>query len=259
MDVAPTYFQFMNLPVARGRTFFAGEGNVSVVSESLARTIWPNEDPVGKTLERRGVARIVVGVVKDSGLGLLNPGTNEAYAPIANLSNATLFVHTLGDLRALTRNLRAAVSVPGTTPSIAPIHGVLGISTDSQAGTLFGVLGVIATALAFIGILGLVAFAVAQRTREIGVRLAIGAQSSDILRTVIGQYAIALSMGALAGVALAAASAQILQGKLFGLPPIDLPSYAIGLGLFGAVALVAILLPARRALGINPASALRSE
>jgi putative ABC transport system permease protein len=110
-----------------------------------------------------------------------------------------------------------------------------------------------------LGIFGLLAFTVAQRTREIGVRMALGADSRDILRVVLGQYAFPFGIGAVAGMAVAAAAAQVMRSLLFGFMPFELLSFAAGLALFAAVAIAASVVPARRALRIDPCSALRYE
>jgi len=120
-------------------------------------------------------------------------------------------------------------------------------------------LGVTATLLAAIGIFGLMAFAVAQRTREIGIRLAIGARPSDVLKTLVLQYAGAMGLGALAGLILATAFAWIFASIAYGFRADDLISYVLGLTIFAAVAVAAVLIPASRALRIDPASALRWE
>ena len=128
-------------------------------------------------------------------------------------------------------------------------------------GVLLGLgsLSGIATSLAAVGIFGLIAFAVAQRTREIGVRMALGARPSDIVGTLLGQYSVAMTAGAAAGVTLAVIVGLLIRSTIIGLEPLDVPSYAMGLAIFAAVALVAILIPVRRALRIDPASALRWE
>ena len=117
----------------------------------------------------------------------------------------------------------------------------------------------LATLLAFTGIFGLVAFAVAQRTREIGVRVALGARRIDVLTTLLAQYAMPVGAGSLGGILLAVAASQAMRGQLYGLPWLDPFSYATGTASLAAAAFVAMMLPAWRALRINPASALRCE
>jgi putative ABC transport system permease protein len=117
----------------------------------------------------------------------------------------------------------------------------------------------VASLLALLGIFGLLAFTVAQRTREIGVRIALGARYFDVLHCVLGQYSVPFGIGAGAGVALAAAAAKVMRNILFGFIPFDMASFGAGLLAFGAVALLASIAPVRRALRIDPASALRYE
>jgi len=131
-----------------------------------------------------------------------------------------------------------------------PPPGVL-LTLGSLSGT--------ATSLAAVGIFGLIAFAVAQRTREIGVRMALGARPSDIVGNLLSQYSVAMSLGAAAGVALAIVVGLLIRSTIIGLEPLDPLAYTMGLMIFAVVAMVAILLPARRALRIDPASTLRWE
>ena len=119
--------------------------------------------------------------------------------------------------------------------------------------------GVLAALLAGIGLYGVLAYATAQRTREIGVRMALGARAVDVLRCVLGQYTLPFGIGALAGVALAAAAAQVTRKIVYGFLPFELVSFGAGLLLFVVVALIASIAPARRALRIDPASAVRYE
>jgi ABC-type antimicrobial peptide transport system permease subunit len=124
---------------------------------------------------------------------------------------------------------------------------------------MFAALGIVATLLAFTGIYTLVAFAVVQRTSELGVRMALGARPADVLATLVAQYALPIAVGTTIGVALAIGAAQVLRSQLHGLTPLDPLSHLAGLAGVAGVALVAILVPARRALRIDPATALRAE
>jgi ABC-type antimicrobial peptide transport system permease subunit len=133
------------------------------------------------------------------------------------------------------------------------------MDTIRKTVTVVASLGAIASWLAVIGIFGLLAFTVAQRTREIGVRMALGARGLDVLQCVLGQYALPFGTGAVLGIALAAAAGKVLRNLLFGFIPFDLVSFGAGLLLFGAVAFAASIVPAQRALRIDPASALRYE
>jgi predicted permease len=260
-SVAPSYFQLMNLPVTRGRLFNSGERTLAVVSESLARAVWAGQDPLGKVLRTGGIERIVVGVVKDSGLGLLDSGALEAYGPIggADLSALTLLLHTTGDLRAAVGSIRTVTERRSVDGSLVPIKKALGIPTDAGGASLIAALGGMATVLALIGLFGVTSFAVAQRRREIAIRIAMGAPGIAILRAALAQPVVALLVGASGGLALAAAAAVVLRSQLYGLPVLDPASYVTALASLSLVITIAILPSARQALRIDPANALRTE
>jgi predicted permease len=276
-QVEPPYFELMNLPVVRGRVFTANEPDVVVLSESAARAFWPDQDPLGQSLDipkfmldsidsgkshiRGTEKRTVVGVVMDSGAA--TGPTVEAYLPLrdADAAKAMLMVRTGGDPAGIVKDARTAASSRGVAPSVAILRTALERDQGKQRGVTQGVgsLGATATLLAAVGIFGLTAFAVAQRTREIGIRLALGASPAHVLGTLLGQYSKAMGAGAVAGVALAAGVARLLGSNVLGIRALDPVSYLTALALFGAVAPAAILIPARRALRIDPASALRWE
>jgi putative ABC transport system permease protein len=262
--VDPTYFPMMRLPVIDGRAFEPGEQDVAVVSESAARDLWPNESPIGKTCLIGGRRRTVTGVVKDSGVNLIsNPESVEAYTPIEdkNAAFATILVHATSNPGPMSAALRSAATLPGFVPAVFTFQSSIDHQLDTIRKTVAVVwsLGAVASLLAMLGIFGLLAFTVAQRTREIGVRMAMGARGLDVLQCVIGRYALPFGIGAAFGVAVAAAASKVLRNILFGFLPFDLTSFGAGLLLFGAVALAASIVPARRALRIDPASALRYE
>ena len=263
-QVAPSYFDVLGLTVLRGRPFLDREPNVLMVSESAARALWPGRDALGQTWsdQRSRTTYVVVGIVQDSGLSEArgNRGGGEAYIPISEdgLSRIALLVHAKGDPRALLRDVRAAAAPAGLTPTATMMEATLNLREPGGAG-LIAVLGSLATLLAFTGIFGLVAFAVAQQGREIAVRMALGARRADVLRAVLAHYATPVVSGSVAGIGLAVAGSQVLRGQLHGLGPLDPISYAIGIAGGAAIALAAMLLPARRAFRINPASALRWE
>lgn len=262
LRVSPSYFSTVGLPIVRGRAFLERELGAVMVSESGARTLWPDSDALGQTWTDRqsGARLLVVGIVKDSGLSFRHDGGGEAYIPIGGerIERVVLLAHTAGDARALLRDARAAAAPVGLTPTATPMATTLKLPEPGGASVI-GWLGSLATLLAVTGLFGLVAFAVAQRTREIGVRVALGASPSRVLATVLRQYAVPIGVGSLGGIALAAAGSQAMRGQLYGLPPFDLVSYAAGIAVLGLAAVAAMLLPAWRALRINAASALRAE
>jgi predicted permease len=262
--VDPTYFPMMRLPLLQGRIFGPVEPDAVVISESAARKLWPDESPLGKSCLIAQRPRTVTGVVKDSGANLMShPESVEAYTPIddKNAAIATIVVHATTNPGPLSGSLRSAATLPGIVPLVFTFQSIIDTQLDTMRKmiTVIVSLGAIASLLALLGIFGLLAFTVAQRTREIGVRMALGARSLNILQSVLGQYALPFGIGALLGVLLAAAAAKVVRNLLFGFIPFELVSFGAGLLLFAAVAIAASIAPARRALRVDPASALHYE
>jgi hypothetical protein len=262
--VDPTYFPMMRLPLLQGRIFGPVELDAVVISESAARKLWPNESPLGKSCLIAQHLHAVTGVVKDSGVNLMShPESVEAYTPIddKNALIATIVVHATTNAALLSGPMRSAATLPGVVPLVFTFQSIIDTQLDTMRKmvTVVASLGAIASLLALLGIFGLLAFTVAQRTREIGVRMALGARGLDILLSVLGQYTFPFAVGALLGVAFAAAAARVVRTILFGFIPFDVVSFAAGLLLFAAVAIAASIAPARRALRVDPASALRYE
>jgi len=263
-EVDLSYFPMMRLPLLQGRLFGPDEPDTVVIGESAARKLWPNQAPLGRSLPIAPRTYTVSGVVKDSGVNqLLYPESVEVYLPIGDphAALATILVRTAAKPAPMSAALRSAATIPGIVPQVFTLEGLIDdrLDTMRKMVRVVGSLAGIASLLALIGIFGLLAFTVAQRTREIGVRMALGARRLDILRIVLGQYALPFGIGAAGGVAVAAAAARVIRNILFGYTSFDLVSVAAGLLLFAAVALAASIAPARRALRIDPASALRYE
>jgi hypothetical protein len=262
--VDPSYFPMMRLPLLQGRMFAPGEPDAVVVSISAARKLWPNQSPVGKTCLIAQRTRTVTGVVKDSGVNLMShPESVEAYTPIDDKDADTvlILVRATANPAFMQGALRPAAALPGIAPLIFTYQSLIDRQVDTmrKMATVVASLGAIASLLALLGIFGLLAFTVAQRTREIGVRIALGARALDVLQCVLSQYTVAFGIGALCGVALAAAATKVVRTIIFGFIPFELASFGTGLVLFAVVALAASLAPARRALQIDPASAVRHE
>jgi hypothetical protein len=233
-----------------------------VVSESAATAVWPGRDPLGQTWSPgRDRFFVVVGVVGDSGLAARGDrAAGEAYIPVGHdrASRIVVFARTLYDPRALLRDGRRAAALAGVTPTATMMAATLDLEPRSMSN-LFAGLGFIALLLAFTGIYTLMGFAVVQRTRELGVRMALGARRADVLLTLLAQYSTPLAVGVVVGLALAVAASQVFRNQLHGLTPLDPLSHAAGLSGVVVVTLLAILLPARRAVRIDPATALRWE
>jgi predicted permease len=265
-SVAASYFELMNLPVVAGRSFLPGDSNVVIVSESAARAVWPNQNPVGRTWRLAGADRIVAGVVKDSGANLLaDIDSIEAYLPMeaADVDRTALILHTRGDPGSLVRMIPAIAAEVDETVSVSLMRAGRDhfLETQRRMVTLFGSIGMVATALAAAGMFALVAFAVAQRKRELGIRIAIGAGSRHILGVLLAENLKPTAIGVVAGMILAIALSRLV-GSTVVMPTkgiVDATGFAAGIVCFLLVAALATLSPARRALRIDPSLTLREE
>ena len=237
--------------------------NAVIVSESAARAVWPNQDPVGKRWRLAGGERTVTGVVRDSGANLLADADSvEAYLPIqeADEERSTLVLHSRGDPALLARRVTATVNEAVSISLMRASRENL-LEGQRKSVTLIGSLGVVATILAAAGMFALVAFAVAQRKRELGIRIAIGARDRHILGTLLTQNARPTISGAVVGVILAAVLLRLVHGFIV-LPngdTVDVAGFAAGLACFVLVVVLATLSPVLRALRIDPSETLREE
>ena len=256
----------MKLAFVRGQTFLPGEQNTVIASESAARAIWPNQDPVGKTWTFAGADRTVVGVVKDSGANLLADAESiEVYIPLEGpqIQNAALILHSPADPAPLLRLIPSAVDGVHQTAVISLMRAGREnyIRSMSTLATLIGSIGAVASALAAAGMFALVAFAVAQRRREFGIRIAIGARPRHILALLLAQNARPVLIGSIVGSVLAVVLSRVVRSEipLQGRDAVDPAGFALGLGCFLVIATLAALSPALRALKIDPAATLRDE
>jgi len=275
--VSPGYFETMRIPLRRGRPLDAREENprapVSVLlSESLAKRRFPGTDAIGQRLHlgRTDLPWYtvvgIVGDVKQTSLALTEPEavyvtTAQWYSPDRVLS---LVVRAHGDLAALTSSIRDAIaSVDKDQPivRVATLDRLVGRSAAERrfALVLFEAFAIVALVLAAIGIYGVLAGSVGERTREIGVRSALGASRADIMMLVVGQGLSLTSIGAVIGVAAAAFASRALTTLLFGISPLDPTTYALVVATLTAVAAFACWIPAWRAARIDPAVTLRAE
>jgi putative ABC transport system permease protein len=279
--VSPGLVRAMGMRLVRGRDFTArdreGRPLVCIVDETMAATYWPGEDPLGRRL-RLGSGKdndkpwlTVVGVVAHvKNYGVDHDSRVETFVPYRQdpLSFATLVVRTPGDPAALAGAVRGVVrSVDPDVPvfSVRPLADVVADEHVAKrvAAQLLGAFAVLALLLAAIGIYGVMSWAVTQRTREIGVRVALGAGRADILRMVLAHGMRLAGVGLAVGLGLAFALARglghVLGTLLFGVSPTDPPTFSAVPVLLAAVALLACLLPARRALRVDPVRALHYE
>jgi predicted permease len=271
--VGPGYFETLGLPLARGRGFGdgdrAGAPGVIVVNEAFARRFWGDRDPLGRRVSLDGGAtwREVVGVAGDAKYKSLAEGPREyVYTPALQEDGrgVTLHVRTAGDPRAVRAAVRAAVreAAPGWVPSA---ERTLTEQVDASllpqraAGAVLGAFGVLSLLLGAVGVYGVVAFSVARRTREIGVRIALGARAADVVRLVVRQSAALAVGGLLVGVPLAWGASRLLRGLLLGMAGgVALPLLGAALVL-GLAAATASWVPARRAANVDAVRALRAD
>jgi predicted permease len=272
--VSPNYFQLLQIPIIAGSAFDprgtnsdGSPSNAAVVSESTARRFWPGENPIGKRFHfgRESAFEEVIGVAKDihsTGLAqadetfvylpqgndqhmgaLLARGTgNDASTARAVLDEAhSLDANVLARAAGLEQNLNLWQLAPRITASLGAVLGIAGLL------------------LASMGIYGVVSHAVTRRTREIGIRMSLGANRNDVLRMLIRQIMRPVAFGGIAGLLVSVAVSRILQSLLFGISPVD-PLVFVGVSLFLAgVAFLASYGPARRATRVDPMLALRHE
>jgi predicted permease len=263
--VDPEFLGIMRIPVLRGRNLQRGDTRAVVVGESLARSMWPGEDPLGKKLPV-GQDYTVVGVAGSARINRTEDSDAvEAYLPIETGDLPSLFVlaRTTGSVEELARSamLTARSLDPSTFPEVQTLKSGMARKVENVQATALAVsaLGGMAQLLACLGIVGVVSFAVSQRTKEIGIRMALGARPGHVLRIVLARLVLPVAIGLLAGAFGAAALSQALRRELFGISHLDPAAYAAAIGIFVVTAAVAALVPARRALRVDPLRALRWE
>ena len=278
----PGYLEAMRIALLRGRFFTEGDGDdhpVCVIDDEFARKLFLSEEPLGRRLidAERGPGKGpevvgVVGHVLQFGLDGAGPVQLGMYLPYRATAqrmprfagSLTLVVRTAGDPRALEPALREAVR------AIDPAQPVFGVQTMEESVSrslgdrrfslsLLGAFAALAVVLALVGIYGVMSYSVSQRTREIGIRMALGAAQSHVLGLVVAQGAKLAALGVAIGITVALALSRVLRTLLFGVTATDPVTYAvIGIAL-AVVALGACWLPARRAARVDPAIALRAE
>lgn len=271
--IAPGYFEAMGVGFVAGRDFGPVDGpdaaRVAIVSRSLAERHWPGESPVGRTLVlaagREPVT--IVGVVEDvRHEGIVEASRPQLYFPVTQVPARRRFVVVAADGRApasIARAVRDAVASvdPNVPATIRPMSEVVR-ENDFQwriGSVALGAFGVVALMLAALGLYGLVAYNVAQRRREMGIRMALGATAAQLRRLVIGDGIRLTAIGLAIGVVLSLAAARLLASQLFGVRPVDPTTLAVVPVLFAAVAVLASARPAARAAALEPREVLGEE
>jgi putative ABC transport system permease protein len=269
-EVSPDYFRMLRLPLRNGRLFTdadrQGAEPVVVLNETAAKTFFPGEDPIGRVVQLRD-HRTIVGIVGDvRNLGPEQTSQPEAYLPMAQGSGAggTLLVRAAGDTAAIIPPVKAAIW--GEFPNLAiPTPRTLEQSFASYIAQrrftmlVLSVFGLLGLTIAGVGIYGVTTYVVTERTREIGIRMALGALASTVLWSVLRRAMTQVGLGLLAGLGLTWLVATSVARFLFQVEPHDLQVYAAVCGMLVLSAFVAALLPARRAARVDPLVALRLE
>jgi predicted permease len=272
--VTPRYFETMRIPIVRGRAFQEGDRAESppviIVNEAFAQRFWPGADPLGKRVSAngdRGPFREVIGVVPTGKYNTIGEDPRPFYyVPLwqEHRGAVALHVRTASDPGTMLSSVRSAIrgidsTVPVFDMKTMEEQLLLTLLPARVAGILLGAFGALALLLASVGIYGLMSYAVAQQTREIGVRLALGAARRDLLRVVVGDGLWLVFIGILIGGAGALALTGSIAPLLYGITPYDPLAFAGAIGVLASAALLACYLPARRALRIDPVAALRWE
>jgi predicted permease len=271
--IAPDYFKVLQIPLLRGRDFtdqdVAGSPRVAIISEKMARYFFGDKDPIGKRIGLEKVPDItIVGVVKDvQYVDLRTKVRRHFYTPLMQeqkLFNLVLHVRTVVDPQAVALQVRSEIKQ--MDPHL-PVYNVQSLDDEIEKSLvqerlvtwLSIAFGALATLLAAVGLYGVLTFSVARRTREIGIRVALGAQRGDVFKLIAIHGILLVGIGVMLGLAASVAASRLIATLLFEIAPTNLPTFAfVALGLL-LVALLACYIPARRATKIDPLVALRYE
>jgi len=268
--VSPEYFSVVGIPIVGGRGFQPGEMSNSpgiIVPESTAQRFWPGEDPLGKALrEDTGREYSVIGVTKDAQVSHLGDvKTPYLYFPAGPQDNVRTYVlvRFAGSFTTVAKGIREAVRSldPDVPVDVVRLEDYLEVwrSPSRIVAALSGALGALAVLLASIGVYGMVSYSVSRCVHEIGIRMALGADRTEVMKLVLKQAMRPVLIGGLAGVAACAAVSHVLSSMLFGLSAHDPIAFISVPLLLLVVALVASYIPARRAMCVDPIVALRYE
>ena len=273
--IGPGYFATMQMALSRGRELIerdvVGAPRVAVVNEAFARYFYGDGNPLGRrfSFRRDDTPVEIVGVVQNAKFATLRD-TPKRYVYTAYMQE--------GELDAMTFYVRTATADPTALGAIVqqqvraldanlPVFDLRTVTSqidetlylERMVAALSAAFGLLATLLAAVGLYGVMAYTVARRTREIGIRMALGAARADVLRLVLGEVALLVSLGILAGVPAAYAVTRLAQSQLFGVSPTDPLAIGAAIAMLAAVVLAAGFVPASRASRVDPMTALRCE
>jgi predicted permease len=272
--VEPGYFRTLRLPFTLGRDFteadVKGAQPVAIVNEAFARRAWPGRNPIGQQIERLGTEKpvplTVVGVVSDAKLVTLDaepgpficvPFAQDDILRVSLVVRSTSGQTVIPQVRELVRRMNPYLPIDNAMR----LSQLTSLETMPQriAAAVAGSFGVVGVLLAGIGLYGVTAYAVSRRTREIGIRIALGAAPATVMRMVLAHGFTLAMIGVAIGTVFAALASRALESLLFGIPSLDLVTFAAAALLFVAMTMVASYVPARRAMRVNPLEALRAE
>ena len=268
---APRFFETTGLPLLQGREFRNIDAEKStkviIVNETMAKKFWPDRDAVGQSFHDGQSAYEVVGVARDTKYrNLREAPRNTMYQPLAQAyrSNMTLLVRTAGDpesVAPVVQNELHAIEPALTIYNVRTLLEHVGRSlyVERMETIIFGLLGLLALVLTAIGVYGVVAYSVAQRTRELGIRMALGAQKMDVLKLILVKGLVLVAWGSAIGLVASYWLSRLIANQLYGVSPSDPATLVSVAVLLGAVALLASYIPARRATKVDPLIALRYE
>ena len=264
--VSPSYFGTVGIPLIRGGFLTATDRDAAVINETMARHFFPGEDPIGVRMAHpSGTIVGIVADVKNDGLGaaVMPEMINLLEGADTDIGSVRVLLRSFGDPGVAASTLRAELRRmdPRMLVSVHTMRQQFAAETSQPRfeSALFGVFAGVALLLAMVGIYGVTAFAVASRTREIGIRMALGADAPRVVRLVLREMAPPLAVGIAAGVSGSVASSRYLGSLLYDIRPTDPATYAAVAALMAAAAMMASLAPARRACRVDPVNVLRAE
>jgi predicted permease len=269
----PGYFETMAVALLRGRKFDEHDSSknaarVAIINEAMAKKFWPGEDAIGHHFQFfKGDTYEVIGVARDiKAMTLGESPTPMVYLPLDEMPDGgmTIFAHTAGPpgpvLTEIHRIVRSAdVHIPITYEKTIAEHMAFALWPSWMGAVILGALGLLALLLASVGVYGVMAYSVSQRQRELGIRMALGAQSSQVLQLVLRQGMLLAGIGLGLGLFAAFGSTRLASTFLYGVNPHDPLIFGVVTSLLAIAAFAACYFPARKALKIDPIIALRSE
>jgi predicted permease len=265
-SVAPDFFRTMGIPIRLGRTFLPAEQHVVIVSESFARQQWPGQNPIGQLLGDGPAKDMVIGVAGDAHINALsNDDATEQYwaAQPADMPDMVVLVRAAGEPGSLAPSIRSISQSldPAALPEIRQLKLLYhdNVNQVELTAAAVSLTGLVAVSLAGIGILGLVAFAVTQRTKEIAIRIALGARPRAVLSAVLRQFRWPVVFGLVAGTIVAAVGSRVLRAALYGVDNLDPLSYAAAIATLAVIVCAAMLIPAARTLRLDLAKILHYD